>query len=114
MEYGESQPIGIQQTHNYATFDDYYLNAKHYLLQDRGKCPHCGCKEHYKSDIDVCCADCGLVLEIQTKIMGWTNVDVRESEISQRTIEPLSVQDIAWNKYWMENSIGDGRDEGGM
>ena len=35
MEYGENQPIGIQQTHNYATFDDYYHTAKHYLLKDR-------------------------------------------------------------------------------
>ncbi len=114
MEYGENQPIGIQQTHNYATFDDYYHTSKHYLLKERGSCPDCGCKEHYKSDIDVCCAECGLVLEVQTKIMAWTNIDVRDSEISQRTIEPLSVQDIAWNKYWTENRIGEGCDEGGM
>jgi len=114
MEYGENQPIGIQQTHNYATFDDYYHTAKHYLLKDRGECPHCGCKDHYKSKIDVSCAMCGLVLEVNTKLMAWTNVDVRESEISKRTREPLSVQDVAWSKYWNENRIGEGSDESGM
>jgi hypothetical protein len=114
MEYGESQPIGIQNTHKYATFDDYYHTAKHYLLKDRGECPHCGCKDHYKSKIDVSCAMCGLVLEVNTKLMAWTNVDVRESEISKRTSEPLSVQDVAWSKYWNENRIGEGSDESGM
>lgn len=114
MEYGENQPIGIQQTHNYATFDDYYHTAKHYLLKDRGECPHCGCKDHYKSKIDVSCAMCGLVLEVNTKLMAWTNVDVRESEISKRTREPLSVQDVAWSKYWNENRIGVEGDESGM
>jgi hypothetical protein len=114
MEYGESQPIGIQNTHKYATFDDYYANAKHYLLKERGECPHCGCKDHYKSKIDVSCAMCGLVLEVNTKLMAWTNVDVRESEISKRTREPLSVQDVAWSKYWNENRIGVEGDESGM
>jgi hypothetical protein len=76
MEYGEPQPCGIQRTHNYASFDDYYHTAKHYLLTGRRECPECGCKEHYKTDIDVSCAHCGLLLESTTNIMGWTERDV--------------------------------------
>lgn len=95
MEYGEPQPCGIQRTHNYASFDDYYHTAKHYLLTGRRECPECGCKEHYKTDIDVSCAHCGLLLESTTNIMGWTERDVVDSEITK-----TSIQDVAWNKYW--------------
>jgi len=95
MEYGESQPIGIQNTHKYATFDDYYHTAKHHLLKDRGSCPLCGCKEHYKTDIDVSCASCGLVLETNPKLMGWTHKDVNDADTLKTT-----VQDVAWNKFW--------------
>lgn len=80
LEYGEPQPTGIQNTHNYATLDDYYHTAKYYLLKDRGECPECGCKEHYKTDIDVSCAECGLILESNTNLMGATDVDVVDSE----------------------------------
>lgn len=80
MEYGEPQPCGIQRTHNYASFDDYYHTAKHHLLSDRGKCPECGCPDHYKTDIDVSCAYCGLILETDPNKMGFTDVDVVDSE----------------------------------
>lgn len=84
IEYGETQPCGILNTHNYATLDDYYHTAKHYLLKDRGECPECGCKEHYKTDIDVSCAECGLILESNTNLMGATDVDVVDSENTKK------------------------------
>jgi hypothetical protein len=96
LEYGEPQPSGIQNTHKYATFDDYYHTAKHHLLSDRGKCPECGCPDHYKTDKDVSCAFCGLILETNPKLMGWTDKDISESQITKTT-----VQSIAWNKYWV-------------
>jgi len=115
MEYGEPQPSGIQQTHNYASFDDYYLNAKYYLLKDRGSCPDCGCKEHYKSDKDICCSDCGLVLEVTSNLMSWTHQDIIDSEKTKKSLNPLTVQDVAWNKFWMHNNgLGDGGCESGM
>jgi len=95
LEYGETQPCGIQNTHNYATFDDYYNTAKHHLLSDRGKCPECGCPDHYKSDKDVACAFCGLILETNPKLMGWTNKDVYDSQVLNMT-----TQEVAWDKYW--------------
>lgn len=95
LEYGESQPCGIQNTHNYATFDDYYHTSKHYLLKDKGKCPECGCPDNYKTDIDVSCAFCGLILEGNPKLMGWTHKDVIDSQIGD-----VTVQEIAWTKYW--------------
>ena len=95
IEYGEPVPIGIQQTHNYATFDDYYTTAKHHLLSDRGSCPECGCKEHYKTEIDISCSECGLILETNPKLMGWTHKDIIDADITGTT-----TQDVAWNKYW--------------
>jgi hypothetical protein len=104
MEYGEPQPSGIQNTHKYATFDDYYYTAKHYLLKERGRCPNPECEstEHYKSDKDICCAGCGWVLEVTTNIMSWTHQDVIDSEVTKKTQNPLTVQNIAWDKYWKE------------
>jgi len=115
LEYGEPQPSGIQKTHNYASFDDYYLNAKHYLLKDRGSCPDCGCKEHYKTDKDISCSMCGLVLEVRTNLMAWTHQDIIDSEQTKNSLNQLSVQDVAWNKYWIHNNgLGEGSDEGGV
>lgn len=96
LEYGEPQPTGIQNTHNYATLDDYYHTAKYYLLKNKGTCPQCGCKDHYKTDIDVSCAECGLILESNTNLMGWTHKDVTDSQVFETT-----VQEVAWNKYWI-------------
>jgi hypothetical protein len=95
IEYGETEPCGIQITHNYASFDDYYHTAKHHLLSDRGKCPECGCPDHYKSDKDVACAFCGLILETNPKLMGFTSKDVYDSQVLNMT-----TQEVAWDKYW--------------
>lgn len=87
MEYGEIPPCGVLNTHNYASFDDYYQTAKHHLLTSKGKCPECGCPDHYKTDMDVSCAFCGLVLEGNPNLMGATVNDVVDSENSKKRKE---------------------------
>ena len=63
-EYGESQPCGIQRTHNYASFDDYVNTSLGYLMQFRPPCPECGCRTHYREvkRATISCHECGLLL----------------------------------------------------
>lgn len=96
LEYDKPKPTGTQITHNYASFDDYYKNAKEYhLTVDSGRCKECGSNDQYKTDNDVCCAWCGLVLESNPKLMGFTSKDVYDSQVLNMT-----TQEVAWDKYW--------------
>jgi hypothetical protein len=53
--------LGTQQTHNYATFDDYVNNSVEYWMTNMGPCPECESKKRLKdlSRCDVSC-ECGL------------------------------------------------------
>lgn len=63
-EYGEPAPLGIQRTHNYASFDDYVNTSLGYLMQFRPPCPECGCRTHYREvkRATISCHECGLLL----------------------------------------------------
>lgn len=76
MEYGESQPIGIQNTHKYATFDDYYYFSISLFLDETPPCPECGATTQCKDlkRLDVCCTNskCGLVIKAPILHNGFT------------------------------------------
>jgi len=63
MEYGSKQPIGIQITHNYANFNDYFNMAVSYWMETSSKCPECGSTHHLRdvSRAEISC-ECGLLL----------------------------------------------------
>jgi len=55
--------LGTQQTHNYASFDDYVETSVSYWMTSQGPCPECESGKHLK-DFSRCeCAcECGLLL----------------------------------------------------
>ena len=63
VEYGSSQPLGIQQTHPQASFDDYVQTSVSIWMTSQGPCPECESGKHLK-DFSRCeCAcECGLLL----------------------------------------------------
>ena len=60
MEYGEGQPLGIQQTHKDATFDDYVYTGRYYAMKGRSPCPECQSTEAVKDEKHclISCKDC--------------------------------------------------------
>lgn len=63
LEYGDLPPLGIQLTHNYATFDDYVATSVSIWMTSQGPCPECESGRHLKdfSRCETAC-ECGLLL----------------------------------------------------
>jgi hypothetical protein len=63
LEYGDLTPMGIQVTHNYATFDDYVNTSVSIWMTSQGPCPECESGKHLKdfSRCETAC-ECGLLL----------------------------------------------------
>ena len=101
MEYGHIQPLGIQNTHNFANFDDYVNTSITYKLQNRPECPECGCTIHIKNikHVNIACSECGLVLEGGEGLMATTKQD----KINATNMKDL--QDIGWKQYWINVSV---------
>ena len=89
-----------------------------FLLENPGPCPICGEKLQEK-DLSRCELICrnpecegkgGLVIrgtdyktnypESLTNKMSFTQQDIADSETSKRTKKPLTIQEIAWNKFY--------------
>ena len=105
MEYDRPAPLGIQNTHNFATFDDYVNTSITYKLQNRPDCPECGCNVHIKDlkHVNICCSQCGLVLEPGEGLMSWTATDTMYAKSSK------DLQDIAWKQYWLNVAVLDNK-----
>jgi len=111
MEYGENQPIGIQQTHNYASFDDYYQFSISLFLSETPPCPECGATTQCKDlkRLDVCCTNpkCGLVIKAPILHNGFTLPELPAHK-------QLFSHEYKEKKRIYEQAKGEGSDEGGM
>ena len=105
IEYGTTQPLGLQNTHKGATFDDYVNMDITYKLQNRPECPECGSTIHIKNlkHINISCAECGLVLESGEGLMATTHTD-KINSTNQRDL-----QDIGWKMYWIQQAFLDNK-----
>ena len=96
LEYGEPAPIGIMNTHNYATYQDYHTFSVTIQLRNRKPCTECTDNNQVRDlkRAETTCKHCGLVLENTSALMSWTAEDTSHAKGTK------DLQDIAWQRYW--------------
>lgn len=109
LEYGEPQPTGIQNTHNYATLDDYYQFSISLFLTETPPCPECGAKTQCKDlkRADTCCTNqkCGLVIKAPRLHNGFVVPELPARK--QLYSHEYKNKKLEWEKAKENNRLGD-------